>query len=199
MRIEDGKGTGYFAQVDDSNRLSTSSVTVTEVAHVGFDHGQVFTMATPLVPVTTSECTVIWFKNTDPERVFALERMIGGWNGDSTNHNRPCYGRFYFGGYGAGGTEGEPTANKTQGAIGNVNTTSANTADALYYYWDGVGNGMTMTTNGVFVGAMILGQGAIDITFGGTILIGPGVTFGLTMQAEAAAGQASIIVTGYYK
>ena len=192
MKIIDGKGQGYSLEINKENKAMTRAVSISEVAHFSQEYHKTFTFATPLLTVTTTEGAMAWFSNSSTTESFIIERVIGSWNGDSTNHNQPCYVALCSG-------MTAPSANQTAGSVRNVNTNSSTAASALYYYWDEVGTGMTVASNGVKLGTVILAQGTQDLKFEGSIVIAPSVSLGITMQAEAAAGEGSIIVSGYYK
>jgi hypothetical protein len=193
MRIEDGKGSGKFVEVNDSHRLLCDDVTETRGAYTARSFGKFYSFATPVRDVTTTEGAMIWFYNGSDTESFIIHSLIGSFNGDSTNHNRCCYLRFY-------GGMTAPSGNATAGSLSNTNTGSANSATgSLIYYWDNVSTGMTVASNGSGLGTIILGNNAMDLNIEGTIIISPGVTFGITAQAESATGKVAFICSGFFE
>ena len=63
MKIEDGKGKGYIAQVDDEQRLRTFAVTEAEDRHINKETGKVW--SADLDGITANAGVYIaWFQNT---------------------------------------------------------------------------------------------------------------------------------------
>lgn len=91
MRIEDGSGIGYHAQVDSSNRLHTFSTMETELLHACRD-GDAYNINTGIVTLTSAnESGVLYVKNTSTTHrliitgiVCILSPSTGGSSSDST-------------------------------------------------------------------------------------------------------------------
>lgn len=84
MIIEDGKGTGYKAKVDSSNRLSTHSVTEQEAAHA-VEEGDAYNINTGLFALTSSTASgVVYLKNNNVQDLV-IESLIFGFNGLATH------------------------------------------------------------------------------------------------------------------
>jgi len=62
MKIQDGKGKGNFAQVDDENRLQTFSVVEPEDKHINRE-GKVWSVLANTTPVGAADY-IFYFKNT---------------------------------------------------------------------------------------------------------------------------------------
>lgn len=78
-RIEDGKGSGKDAQVDDQNRLRTHAVTESEALHAS-EEGSAYNLNTGLINIT-GDATLMYYKNTG-ERDFVVEAIaLGSFEG----------------------------------------------------------------------------------------------------------------------
>lgn len=79
MRIEDGKGSGKDAQVDDQNRLRTHAVTEPESLHAS-EEGLAYNLNTGLISIT-GDATLLYYKNTG-EKDFVIEAIaLGSFEG----------------------------------------------------------------------------------------------------------------------
>lgn len=86
MRIEDGKGSGRDAQVDDQNRLRTHAVTEDESLHAS-EEGNAYNLNTGLVSLS-ADTAIMYYKNTG-EKDFVVEAIaIGSFDG-ITHSNDP--------------------------------------------------------------------------------------------------------------
>lgn len=76
MFIEDGKGSGSQAHVDQSNRLSTLAQTFSSraVASVKGDAGYFFTTSA-ITLTSANESGLLYVKNQSPNRVFVIESV----------------------------------------------------------------------------------------------------------------------------
>jgi len=192
LTIKDGSGTGYRAKVDTHNRLLVKSAATTESALVSDRDGLAFTLPIMNYPLGTpaEEYELLWFKNTDPDRHFHINRYYLSWNGGDTNHNRACDVRLYVG-------MAQPSANYVDFSPGNLNLTSPRVALAEAKLWNGVGSGMTVASLGTKAQAAYLGQGATQFDIDGTFIIGYGQIIGVTATPEEA-GKLSMIISGWY-
>ena len=78
-RIEDGKGSGKDAQVDDQNRLRTHAVTESESLHAS-EEGNAYNINTGLISIT-GDATLMYYKNTG-EKDFVVEAIaLGSFEG----------------------------------------------------------------------------------------------------------------------
>lgn len=78
-RLEDGKGSGRSAQVDDANRLRTHAVTESESLHAS-EEGNAYNLNTGLISIT-GDATLMYFKNNG-EKDFVIEAIaLGSFEG----------------------------------------------------------------------------------------------------------------------
>ena len=77
--IEDGKGGGKSAQVDDQNRLRTHSVTETEALHSS-EEGKAFNINTGLISIT-GDATLLYIKNTEDADLVIEAIATGSFDG----------------------------------------------------------------------------------------------------------------------
>ena len=77
--IEDGKGGGRSAQVDDQNRLRTHSVTETEALHSS-EEGKAFNINTGLISIT-GDATLLYIKNTEDADLVIEAIATGSFDG----------------------------------------------------------------------------------------------------------------------
>lgn len=86
MRIEDGKGSGKDAQVDDQNRLRTHAITETENVHSA-EEGNAYNLNTGLISIT-GDATMMYFKNNE-EADFQIEAIALGASTGITHSASP--------------------------------------------------------------------------------------------------------------
>lgn len=187
--IEDGRGTGRKAQVDDEFRLRTRGVTQSQLSHASDFHEDAYGINTPMLTVTVTGGRILYIKNTDPDNDFYFTDFWFNWNGGSTNHDRVMYGQMYF-------EDGAPSANNTAGGAGNLNTGSVKTALMDVEYWDEVGDGMTVVA-GTKAFDFIVAKGAAHYFVDGAIILASGKTAGFNLRGEEV-GEASINILGYF-
>jgi len=138
----------------------------------------------------TAEYAVMRWSFTDPINNGHLVRMSVGWNGGTTNHNRCLIMRMYVG-------MSAPSANAT--AYSPINLYVGNATPALgdFHGWDGVGNGMTVASNGVIGMTEIYSQGLTSVEWDAGMVLPNGVVMGLTVQGEEV-GDFSLTAVGYF-
>lgn len=193
MKIHNAGIEPYGMKVDNDGRAQVKAVSEAEVAAVSFEKGLTFQMFMPARTLGgTAEHNLFYFKNTSTTQVFVIEKYWFGWNGGSTNFNRPCVIEQYIGAT-------APTANNTTGAPGNLNTTSGNSASMDFEYWDEVGTtGMTISSQGTQAGESIISQGTTVIELAGSTIIGTNNTVLVTCVGQEI-GEIAITVEGFFR
>lgn len=186
--IKDGTGASFNAKIDSNNRIQTLSVDIPLVAQKAID-GDTYVFLTDFLPVTTTEGLMQWFTNNETDKILVIETVQVFFNGGDTNHNRVVKWRAFP-------LTTEPTTNTITSPFGNLNSTSAKTFNGVHKYWDGVGTGMTGHVLGPQTAAILIGQSGALFAAKGVQLIGPGLSIGVTLEAEET-GVASILTVGY--
>jgi len=75
IKIEDGKGKGFSAGVDENNKLLTASVTVTKEHEINLVDGQAYSVFTNVTPTGGGDC-FMYLKNNSNEDLIVSEMMI---------------------------------------------------------------------------------------------------------------------------
>jgi hypothetical protein len=165
-QIKDGTGKGYLVQINEYNRLLTSTVHVDLRTHISSIHAQSYTINTGSLTLSAPNTWhwVLYFKNTSTSRNLHIDRFAFNWNGGSTNFNRPLEVNNVI------PLAGTPTANHTAVNPSQGNHLSANIAEMDVYKWDGVGGGMTDAT-GPSGGERFFSQGHSTVDWGGSIIM----------------------------
>lgn len=191
FRIRDGTGSGETARVQ-GKRLRTSSVVKSTLANIADESGYSFTYGVfdKTLP-GTSEYTILRVKNVDSTRHFHIHRFMLSWNGGSTNFNRVIRGAMYVGTY-------PPSANYTSLTPSSTNFGKSLTAPSEAQAWDGVGNGMTVATNGLMAFSHFFPVGITDVPLDGSIIVPFGQSIGFTVKG-AEVGDFSFLVSGWFE
>lgn len=191
FRIKDGAGTGSVAKVENQ-RLWTRGVSASTLANIANTTGYSFTYGVydKTLPGADTEYTIFRFKNIDSSREFHIHRLMLSFNGGSTNHDKTIRGAFYVGTY-------APTANYTDITASSTNFGKSLTAPSECQVWDGVGNGMTVATNGVFAFSQFFDKGNNDVILDGTLIIPFGQSIGITVKSEEV-GDFSFLMSGWF-
>lgn len=116
MQIEDGKGSGNKAQVNDENQLITSAVTQGEIEHESEENGAAYNWSSNSISIDAAD-TILLVKNTSdtPLHIEYLKVTNGSTTTEITLH-LPT-------------TEVTPTGGSAVTGT-NLNTASSNVADA---------------------------------------------------------------------
>ena len=191
MIIEDGKGTGYTAQVDNTNLLYTKAVTETLLSHSSHEDGSAFGISTPMLTVTATGGRMLFIKNTSNSNNFLITDFWFNWNGGSTNYNRPCYGQLIFG-------DTQPTTNITTGAAGTLNRTANTDSELTVLYWNEVGDGMTGHVAGGVAFSWCYSSSPSYYHTGGAIILGNTNTLSVNLRGEEI-GEASVNILGFVR
>lgn len=196
--IKDGTGRGYLAKVSSRNRQLTDGLVEPLSAELS-RRGLLFGCGSGSVTLTGSEsfAPILWLKNNDPDNYFHIQKLIFGWNGGSTNHNRTILSFIRYQITVPTGANADATP-----AIENISlsgTTEAVTdSKATAYKWDGTGSsGMTGGSGGFLQIPNRIAQGNTSINIDGEIILGQGDT----MQMEVIPEEAGLynVAIVYYK
>ena len=188
--IEDGKGTGKKASVDENNRILTQATTESLLSYNSSIKENAFGISTPMRTITTTGGRILFIKNNSADH-FHITDFWFNWNGGSTNFNRPCYGELTF-------RDTTPTTNITTGGAGNLNRTSVNTTSLTVLYWDETGDGMTGHDAGIAAFYWCFGQSPAYYNVDGSIILGKDDTLSVNLKGEEV-GEASINILGFIR
>lgn len=185
MIIEDGAGTGYKAQVDAENRISTNATTNTELHYASLEKGLAYDFSTGgFISITSvdTETGVFYLKNSST----SLNLVI---NSIRTCANAVQKVQIY-----KNPTGGTLITNETTGTSTNLNFNSSNTASVIVYKGaegSTISGGSLMTNH-------INGVGHSTAVFENALIIGPGSSIGITFEL-ATAGDCCVRVVSYYE
>ncbi len=170
MIIDDGKGKGVSAGVNDENRLLAQALTESQVTHHAHE-GNVFSFPTGLIDITTtgSYTGLFYIKNTSADKNLYIDTI-------RVTASVPC--RFRV---------------RKQPSTGTLITAGADGISVVSRFDSGnsfqgdffVGvDGQTITNGDIF--ADIYGQAALNETHG-IIILTPNTTFSMEVQPTATA------------
>ena len=167
----------YHARVSSEGQLWTEAE-MRPTLQAAAELGEAYQFPTPVMTLPgTSEYAVMRFSISDIDQPGHLMRLLVGWNGGSTNHNRCLIVRLYI-------DMDAPTANAAAYSPGNMYLGSSTPAQGTFHQWNGVGNGMTVASNGTFASASLYAQGRTAVEYDGALILPNGSTVGVTVQGE---------------
>ena len=196
--IQDGAGTGNRVRVSTSNRLWVDGIEeplAAERSRAGLLYG----CGTGSVTLAGSEslAPMLWLQNNDSNYNFAIVKLIFGWNGGSTNHNRTVLSFIRY-------QMSVPSAARSAAtpAIENISMSGATAAvtdsGAVAWKWDGTGSsGMTGGSGGYLQIPNRIAQGNTVANIDGQIILGQGDTMQMEVTPEETGLYNVAIV--YYK
>ena len=186
--IRDGRGRGYICGVNNVRRLDTSANTMPRIYYESRDHNAAWGISTPILSITTTGGRILWLKNTSTTKNVVVTGMRISYDGGTTNNDNVCEAQVWFG-------SGTPSANETAGSAGQLNRSSTETFDIDVYYWDEVGDGMTIASGSAGLNMMVA-KGTEYFPIDGAIILGANDTFSINLKA-IEAGEAAIVVRGF--
>lgn len=191
-KIQDGLGKNIFAGVTDDFRLMTQADVIpheTERSIDGFRFG--FNSGILNLPVNF-DGPVLWFKNTDNNRLFHISRFVVGWNGGNTTASKTIQLTNIK-------NSSIPTGNQSVANIGNSNFASTREALGEAVKWDGSGtSGMSGSTGGIPFVFTFIAPGRTPIILDGAVILGSESTIAINLKTEEA-GLATVAILGYYQ
>jgi hypothetical protein len=87
MYIQDGKGQGYVAQVDNENRVRTQSVSETEALH-NLELGNNYNINTGLISIT-GDATLLYIKNNEDKDLIVEALALAMADGNAVYSDDP--------------------------------------------------------------------------------------------------------------
>ena len=179
-RVEDGKGNGFHAGVNDENQLLTQSEIHSETRQ-HTDDGEVFILGSDIISLTTTGAYsgILYIKNTSTTKNFYIDDIQCQSNGVTCNWRLT-----------RNPTTGTLISNATAGLEGNMNFSNAGVFDGDVYKGADtytVTDGTTIAT-----GADKLMDGEVR----GGIVLGPTNTLAISADPSAAA-EVSVVIIGW--
>ena len=138
--IEDGKGTGSKAQVDDENALIVNAITSSSQHHANHIHGGAYTMDLDGVVVAGDGYNFVYIQNTADEDMHITSINIWMNQAKEDDNIEVWLGHVLT-----------SVANNTSITPGNTNAGSGQSASGVFYVNDGGGN-LTTLAGGVVAG-----------------------------------------------
>lgn len=186
LTIKDNTGKGYGLKVDDKNRLSAKSMSLSQQYVISNEEERAFQVSSEKA-IAASEIKLILLKNTSDSRDLVISYIRLETIGAAAA-NANAYWTVYTGGdYSSGGTATTPT---------NMNVGSAITAEGTFY--DATAS--TITTSGT--------QNVIDKTWAtntnitynkeGALILSKNSCLTISWTGSTAAGTARARVSFYY-
>lgn len=174
-QIEDGKGTGKRAEVNDENQLVVAAVTESAIEHESED-GQSYNWSSDLVDVAAVNATVLLVKNLSDTalHIESIAVANGALESEYTVHLPTA--------------EVTPTGTAITGT--NLNTASSNVADALAKADE------TNNTQGNVIGTLFLAVNSNDTLPTPGLILGKNKSVGVDVVADTA--ESAVTITGHY-
>jgi hypothetical protein len=195
--IQDGTTGSARARVTGDNRLLTDTLTE-PISSERSQVGKLFGIGTGGITPTSSFSLgpVLWLRNDSNTEDLYVQKIIFGWNGGSTNFNRTILSFIKY-------NTTVPTGNNTaiSDQIENISRSGASSAISsgvvTAHKWDGVGTGMTGSTNGYLQIPNRLAQGNTSISIDGEIILGVGNSMEFQVTPEET-GEFHVSVVYYF-
>lgn len=177
--IEDGKGSGKDAQVDDQNRLRTHAVTESESLHAS-EEGTAYNLNTGLISIT-GDASLMYYKNTG-EKDFVVEAIALGSFEGITHSDDPYISLI------RNPTGGDIISDATTSGVFNQNRNfgSSNALNGLFYRGKVGGT----CTGGDTIGILQASAGARSF-YTINFIVPKGSSIGITLTANRTSGTAN--------
>jgi hypothetical protein len=184
-RIQDGKGRGFEAEVDDKHQLHVFSVSEAEVTNVSVKDGESYLFSADYADIITTgtETGIMYIQNTNTEKDLFIQNV------------RTCgtvvqLWRLHD----ATAASGTLVSDATVAASNNMNFTSANTATTNVYQ----GTEGSTLLNGTRIENWINNAGHSVEEYEGSVILGTNDAIALTCEV-LASGTVCARVIGFYK
>lgn len=185
MKVEDGKGSGRLAEVDENNRLSVSSISSAraESSNIG---REAFILASEVQLIgAAAEHRTFYISNGESSRDLIVDIENFCFDGGTTSNTKPLFVKTYLNG-------SVPTANNVSKDPLGLNTETGQSA-ADFEVWDGVGTGFTQAASGDLLSTLIYGIGCHNNEIPSKLIIGPAKTLTYSFECEEACKVSSFI------
>ena len=177
MQIKDGTGSGYAAGVKADNRLQTSSVSISKLAHVSEEDGLAFSWTSTNYDYDAGD-TILLIKNTGTRHLHIQRAIFYSDTATMVVGHRPT------------ATVTTPTGTATAGV--NMNGTSNNAADAT-----AITDESTNVQGAVLLNLYVPAGIPVQSDNEGAVILAQNQSFGFDFVTAGAA--ATITVLGYFE
>jgi hypothetical protein len=189
MKIEDGKGTGRLAEVDENQRLQVSAVASDRAESANIDR-EAFIQASDIQLIgAAAEHKTIFIKNGESGRdmVIDIEKIF--FDGGTTSNTKPLFMKIYL-------NASDPATNfESKDPLG-LNTATGQSS-TVFNVWDGVATGFTQASPGDLLSDFIVMAGATDIRIPSKLIIGPAKSLTYSFECEEACKVALQVYTHF--
>lgn len=178
MKLEDGKGTGVLAEVDDKHRVQVAAISSDSAESANID-GEAFIMASLTQVIAAGvEHKTVYIENGESSRnlIVDIERVF--FDGGSTTNIKPLIVRIYLNG-------STPATNFVSKDPIGVNTATGQSSTE-YIVWDDVATGFTQTSAGDLLSTGIYSIGNTDNRVPSKLILGPAKTLTYSFECPEA-------------
>lgn len=187
--IEDGKGTGILAQVDEEHRFLTRSFSSSEESFISFKGGAYFANTADTadsLTVSTTEARVLYLKNDYAGFDMVFQKFFLSTDSD--------------------GVIFKILKNDVVTTVGNNNTHvpvnlnfgSSNNASVTCYNWNEVGTGMTGISGATTLSSFILSKGTTTLPPETTFICPKGTAISFSFKSPTGTAEISLGVRLYF-
>ena len=178
MKVEDGKGTGFLAEVDTEHRLQVSSVS-SDRAESANIRNEAFVQASDVYSIgAAAEHKVFYIENGEASRELVVDIEKISFDGGTTSNTKPLTMKCYL-------NASTPTTNfSAKDPIGTNTGSGQSSTD--FIVWDGVGTGFTQSAAGDLLATSIYSIGMTDNKIPSKLIIGPAKTLTFSFECSEA-------------
>ena len=189
MKIEDGRGTGKLAEVDDDQRLQVAAIASDRAESANIER-EAFIQASDIQAIgAAAEHKTFYLKNGESSRdiVVDIERIF--FDGGTTSNTKPLFVKCYL-------NASDPITNfESKDPIGT--NTAAGQSSTDFTVWDDVGTGFTQTSPGDLLADFIVMGGSTDNRIPSKLIVGPAKTLTYSFECEEACKVALQVFTHF--
>ena len=191
MQINDGTGRGNVAKVNSDNQLSVDAVVRSVAAFQSASSGESYSVGPAgtngRVTVTTTGGPMVHLDNTSTVRSIVVDQVtIGSDTADLIYISE--IGKTF-----------SSLGNNEDGEVVNLSSNSNKASSVTANAWDQVGDGITGLAEGAVATRALVGVGATNLDAGGSVIIGPGSAFTVSLQSLGAGTIDATVAIRFYE
>jgi hypothetical protein len=189
MKLEDGKGTGVLAEVDNDHRLQVSAVASDRAESANIAR-EAFIQASGIQLIgAAAEHKTFYIKNGESSRdmVVDIERIF--FDGGTVSNTKPLFLKAYINGT-------DPITNFVSKDSLGLNTASGQSS-TVFTVWDDVATGFTQASPGDMLADFIFMAGVADNRIPSKLIIGPAKSLTYSFECEEACKVALQVYTHF--